>query len=403
MALLVQKYGGTSLASVERIHKVARHIAQQSDEGHKLVVVVSAMGDETNRLKSLAYELAARPSLRELDVLLTAGERVSMSLLSIGLNACDVPCVSFTGSQSGIITDTQHGNARIKSILGDRIQSALDSGKVAIVAGFQGMAMPTKDITTLGRGGSDLTAVALAHRLQADLCEIYTDVEGVYNGDPRFFSQAKLLPKLSHKDLANLAWAGAGVVHTRAAQLAAKFAIPLRIRSSFTLDHTGTSVVSAHKPSGDRMEKAEIIGITHRDQLCLVTLTVARGQTIAELHRELNTFFWGRDAMPLLQNYTSNPQKTSVQLVFDQGDFSDFQKEVVSKFKADCERDDDASCVNVVGSGFLQDLELVCDLIATVGNLVKAFSKTNDLLKIIVPQSSRKNVCDRLQGAFLSK
>lgn len=156
MSLLVQKYGGTSLATVERIKIIAHHIRSYIERGEKMVIVVSAMGDETDRLKALAYEISESPLPREMDVLLTAGERVSMSLMGLALGSLGVPCASFTGSQSGILTDTHHGNARIQNILGDRIQTALDENKVAIVAGFQGMAIPTKDITTLGRGGSDL-------------------------------------------------------------------------------------------------------------------------------------------------------------------------------------------------------------------------------------------------------
>jgi aspartate kinase len=400
MTLIVQKYGGTSLATVERVRKVAEHVADYHRRGHDLVVVVSAMGKETNRLKSLAFEISEQPSPRELDVLLTAGERVSMSLLSIGLNELKVPCVSFTGSQSGIITDTEHGNARIQNILGDRIQAALDGGKVAIVAGFQGMALPTKDITTLGRGGSDLTAVALAHRLQAKSCEIYTDVDGVYNSDPRHNKNARQLKNLTHRELCNLAWSGAGVVHARAAQLASKFRIPLNIRSSFNLDRDGTIIHTSDK-KGKPMEKAEVVAITSLEGLSMATLVVDSKHSIANLYQTVNSFFWSKDSTPIIHNYISEDSSTSVQLSFDLRKADAFIEMMKSKFDADVKSKDSVTCINIVGQGFLQDHELVCEVLAKAGEDVLAFHKSNELLKLIVTDDKSAKIMKRLQESFL--
>ena len=196
MALIVQKYGGTSLGSPQRIVAVAKRIARLRADGHQAVVVVSAMGQSTDDLIELAHQVSQQPAHREMDMLLTTGERISMALLTMALTDLGVDAISLTGSQSGIITDQSHRRARIKKILGDRIRTALKEDKVVIVAGFQGVS-ETKEITTLGRGGSDTTAVALASVLSAELCEIYTDVDGVYSTDPRICSDAVLLPRLS--------------------------------------------------------------------------------------------------------------------------------------------------------------------------------------------------------------
>ncbi len=233
MALLVQKYGGTSVGSPERITQVARKIAQAYAQGHQLVVVVSAVGETTDELIRLAYQVADHPSHREMDMLLSAGERISMALLSMALAACQVPACSFTGSQSGIITDQSHQRARILRILGDRIRLALTENKVVIVAGFQGVS-EQKEITTLGRGGSDTTAVALAAALRAQVCEIYTDVEGVFSGDPRWVGAAQKIAALPVDLMIEMATLGAGVLHPRSVEMAKRFQVPLHVRSSLS-------------------------------------------------------------------------------------------------------------------------------------------------------------------------
>ena len=257
MALLVQKFGGTSVADPDRIRAVADHIARTRRAGNEVVVAVSAMGKSTDDLVRLAHEVSTNPTGRELDMLLTAGERISMALLSMAVNDLGVPAVSFTGSQAGIVTDTDHGRAKIIEIKGDRIREALANGQVAIVAGFQGVST-AKEIVTLGRGASDLTAVALAAAFGADVCEIYTDVEGVYTADPRIVPDARRLARISFEEMLEMAATGGRVLAMRSVEVARNHHVPLHVRSSFTWA-PGTWVVE----EVPMMEEAIISGVTH--------------------------------------------------------------------------------------------------------------------------------------------
>ncbi|HIE10235.1 MAG TPA: aspartate kinase, partial [Kiritimatiellae bacterium] len=232
MALLVQKYGGSSIADVDRIRKAAERIARMHRAGHRLVVVVSAMGDTTDRLIRMAREIDPDPDERELDMLLATGEQVSIALLAMALHAIGVDAVSMTGFQAGIVTDTVHTKAKIQGIHPERVRDALDEGKVVIVAGFQGMT-PTADISTLGRGGSDTTAVALAAVLKADRCQIYTDVDGVYTADPRLVPEARKVPEMAFDEMLELASLGARVLQSRAVEFAKKYGVELEVLSSF--------------------------------------------------------------------------------------------------------------------------------------------------------------------------
>jgi aspartokinase len=243
MALVVHKYGGTSLATSARIRDVAARIGVERRAGHDVVVVVSAMGDTTDRLLSLATDICPRPDPRELDMLLTTGERISMALLAMALNASGFHSISLTGSQSGIITDGAHTRARILDVKGDRIREGLHAGRIVIVAGFQGVSS-AREITTLGRGGSDVTAVALAARFAAQRCDIYTDVDGVYTADPGRVPAARRLAALDHATMVAYAELGAGVLHPRAARWAARERVPVVVRSSF-IPGPGTRVTAA--------------------------------------------------------------------------------------------------------------------------------------------------------------
>ena len=249
--LLVQKYGGTSVGTPARIRRVADTIAARQKAGDRIVVVVSAMGHSTDRLTALAEEVTSHPSRREMDMLLTAGERISMALLSMALHARGVPAISFTGSQSGIITDTAHTRARILEIRPVRIGPELERGRVVIVAGFQGVSRE-KEVTTLGRGGSDTSAVALAVGLRTDLCEIYTDVPGVMTADPRAVPGGRLLPQVSWDTMLEMACCGAGVMHARAVDLARRRRLPFHVRSAFSRKE-GTVV------QGDAMESGPVV------------------------------------------------------------------------------------------------------------------------------------------------
>jgi aspartate kinase len=256
MALLVQKYGGTSVGTIERIHRVADKVAKAKEEGHSLVVVLSAMSGETDRLIKLAHEVAKTPDERELDMLLSTGERVTIALLAMELRGRGIDARSFTGRQVGIITDSAHTRARIARVTADRIREALKQGIIPIVAGFQGI-NEQSDVTTLGRGGSDLTAVALAAALKADRCIIYTDVDGVYTADPNIVPTARRLDKVSYEEMLELASLGAKVLQSRSVKFAAKFNVPVEVQSSFQ-EGKGTLVV---KEDAD-MERVAVSGVT---------------------------------------------------------------------------------------------------------------------------------------------
>ena len=254
MALVVQKYGGSSVADADGIKRVAQRIVATHKAGDRVVVVVSAMGDSTDELMDLANQVSPLPPGRELDMLLTAGERISMALLAMAIANLGLEAQSFTGSQAGVITDSVHGRARIIDVTPGRIATALDSGAIPIVAGFQGVSQTGKDITTLGRGGSDTTAVALAAALRADVCEIYTDVDGVFTADPRIVRAARKIPRLSYEEMLEMAACGTKVLMLRCVEYARRYDVPIHVRSSFS-NKIGTWV-SGH--AGHKTETGQL-------------------------------------------------------------------------------------------------------------------------------------------------
>ncbi len=272
MALVVQKYGGSSVSDAHSIKRVAKRIAESRRAGNDVVVVVSAMGDTTDELLDLAAQITPLPPQRELDILLTAGERISMSLLAMAINNLGVKAKSFTGQQAGLITDAVHGRARIVDVVPSRIRETVSKGQVAIVAGFQGVTTDTNDVTTLGRGGSDTTAVALAAGLGADVCEIYTDVDGVFTADPRIVPSARKIERVTYEEMLELAASGAKVLALRSVEYARRYGVPVHVRSSFS-NATGTLVVGTYgdkidpnAPSGEEeaaMEAPIISGVAH--------------------------------------------------------------------------------------------------------------------------------------------
>ena len=270
MGLIVQKYGGSSVADAEGMKRVANRIVTAKRDGNQVVVVVSAMGDTTDELIDLAKQITPIPSGRELDMLLTAGERISMALLAMAITNLGHEARSFTGSQAGVITTSAHGRARIIDVTPGRIQEALKEGAIAIVAGFQGISQDTKDVTTLGRGGSDTTAVALAAALDADVCEIYTDVDGVFSADPRVVPNARKLKSVTYDEMLELAASGAKVLHLRCVEYARRYNLPIHVRSSFSTNE-GTWVVKDH-PEGAAMEQAIISGIAHDKSEAKITI-----------------------------------------------------------------------------------------------------------------------------------
>jgi aspartate kinase len=264
MALVVQKYGGSSVADAEGIKRVAKRIVATRQAGNQVVVVVSAMGDTTDELIDLANQVTPAPPGRELDMLLTSGERISMALLAMAIATLGMEARSFTGSQAGVITDDVHGRARIIDVTPGRISSAIGEGAIPIVAGFQGVSQTTKDITTLGRGGSDTTAVALAAALHADVCEIYTDVDGVFTEDPRLVAGARRIARISYEEMLEMAACGAKVLMPRCVEYARRYGLPIHVRSSFS-DKIGTwvSQQSGNESEEAGMEQAIISGIAH--------------------------------------------------------------------------------------------------------------------------------------------
>ena len=269
MALVVQKYGGSSVADADCIKRVAQRIVDTKKAGNDVVVVVSAMGDTTDDLIDLAQQVSPEPPARELDMLLTAGERISMAVLAMAIADLGFEVKSFTGSQAGVITDSVHGKARIIDVTPGRLSGALAEGTICIVAGFQGVSQDTKDITTLGRGGSDTTAVALAASLNADVCEIYTDVDGVFSADPRIVPAASRRAFLTYEEMLELAAQGAKVLHLRCVEYARRFDLPIHVRSSFSLDE-GTMIVG--RIEGDPMEQPIISGVAHARTQAKITV-----------------------------------------------------------------------------------------------------------------------------------
>ncbi len=277
MGIVVQKYGGSSVADAEAIKRVARRIIDTKKAGNHVVVVVSAMGDTTDELIDLANQVSPLPPARELDMLLTAGERISMAVLAMAIQNLGHEARSFTGSQAGVITDAEHGRAKIIDVTPGRIRAAIDEDAICIVAGFQGVSQTTKDITTLGRGGSDTTAVALAVALGADVCEIYSDVDGIFSADPRIEPRARKIPRISYEETLEMAAQGAKILHLRCVEYARRYDMPIHVRSSFS-DKEGTWVTSADKvrtedvQQENTMEAAIITGVAHDRSQAKVTI-----------------------------------------------------------------------------------------------------------------------------------
>jgi aspartate kinase len=348
MALVVQKYGGTSVGDAQRIRAVADHVARTRDDGNEVVVVVSAMGKFTDDLMRLADDVSPMRPPRELDMLLTAGERISMALVCMALAARGVESASFTGSQAGIITDTDHTRAKILEIRPDRIREALDSGLVPVVAGFQGVSTE-KDITTLGRGGSDVTAVALAAALKADVCEIYTDVTGVFTADPRVVPKARRIAKISFDEMMEISATGGRVLMLRSVELARRHGVPIHVRSSFTWE-PGTWIVK----EDPTMEEAVVSAIT--DDTSEAKITVGgvpdRPGVAARLFRELASR--GINVDMIVQNTGTNGM-TDISFTVAKTDL-DVARDACNTVKddigaAEVTTDDNIGRVTIVGAG----------------------------------------------------
>ncbi len=413
MEFVVQKYGGTSVGSLDRIKLVADHVAATRAQGVNVVVVVSAMGEKTDELIAMARTLSADPPRREVDMLLTSGERVSMALLSIALYERGLKSVSLTGSQSGILTDENHGNARIEKILGDRIRRGLADDSIVIVAGFQGVSPKTKEVTTLGRGGSDLSAVALASVLGAVRCELYKDVEGVFTADPRIVPGARKIDSLPWYAMTEMAWAGAEVLHARAAHVASRFGLSVEIRSSFKTDLRGTIV----KPTTETdiamsidkngIEQAMVHTITCKHHMCMFEVEVAGDgaeDRASKIHAGILEFLWHQGEAPginqrigeMLRFMISENSATALRAAFADGRMGAQPKSVHVNLAG-------TSAVAVIGNGFLQGPEKVNQALAAAQSVgrVLFWDIRNQVLTIGVSDGEATAVVNALHEALV--
>ena len=400
MSLLVEKFGGTSVADPDRIRAVADHIARTRRDGHEVVVVVSAMGKTTDNLVRLAHDVARNPGGREMDMLLTAGERMSMALLSMAVTDLGIPAVSFTGSQAGIVTDTEHGKAKIIEVRADRIREALSAGQVAIVAGFQGVST-NRDITTLGRGGSDTTAVALAAALGADACEIYTDVEGVYTADPRIVPDARRLHRVSFEEMLDMAASGGRVLALRSVEFARNHGVRIHVRSSFTWA-PGTWV----EEEDPTMEQAIISGVTHDTSEAKVTIEQVpdRPGIAATVFRALADA--GVNVDMIVQN-VSTAGHTDISFTVPRDDLARAM-EVVQRVSAEVEAagsssDSDVGKVSLIGAGMKTHPGIAAkmfEVLSAEGVNIEMISTSPIRISCVVKQGDVERAVRTLHAAF---
>ena len=400
MALIVQKYGGTSVADPERIRAVAEHVAYTKRHGNDVVVVVSAMGKSTDNLIKLANEVSSVQPDRELDMLLTTGERISMTLVCMALAGVGIDAISFTGSQVGIITDTVHTKAKILEVKGDRVREALAQGKVCVVAGFQGVSTD-KEITTLGRGGSDTTAVALAAALGADSCEIYTDVTGVFTADPRIVPQARKLQHINFDEMLEMAGAGSKVLALRSVEFARNHNVPIQVRSSFTWE-PGTWVTS-QEPS---MEDPIISGVVTDTSEAKVTVRKVpdRPGISAALFEQLAESNVNVDM--IVQN-TSTDGNTDISFTVPKADMKVAQGIVESVAKeigaAGIAQDDSIAKISLVGAGMKTSPGIAAKMFRTLadnGVNIQMISTSTIRISVVVAAADLEKAARSLHTAF---
>ena len=400
MALIVQKYGGTSVADPERIRAVAEHVAFTKRHGNDVVVVVSAMGKSTDNLIKLANDVSTVQPARELDMLLTTGERISMTLVCMALAGVGIDAISFTGSQVGIITDTVHTKAKILEVKGDRVREALAQGKVCVVAGFQGVSTD-KEITTLGRGGSDTTAVALAAALNADSCEIYTDVTGVFTADPRIVPQARKLQHINFDEMLEMAGAGSKVLALRSVEFARNHNVPIQVRSSFTWE-PGTWVTS-QEPS---MEDPIISGVVTDISEAKVTVRKVpdRPGVSAALFEQLAESNVNVDM--IVQN-TSTDGNTDISFTVPKADMKVAQGIVESVAKeigaAGIAQDDSIAKISLVGAGMKTSPGIAAKMFRTLADNdvnIEMISTSTIRISVVVAAADLEKAARSLHTAF---
>lgn len=400
MALIVQKFGGTSVGDADRIRAVADHVSRTRKHGNDVVVVVSAMGKTTDDLIRLANEVSKTHPGRELDMLLTTGERISTSLLCMALADLGISATSFTGSQAGIITDTEHTRAKILEIRPERLLSAIAQGSVPVVAGFQGVSM-MKDVTTLGRGGSDTTAVALAAALKADVCEIYTDVSGVFSADPRVVPKAHRIDEISYDEMLELAASGGRVLALRSVEFAKNHNVPLHVRSSFTWE-PGTWV---HEEN-EKMEQAVVSAISHDVSEVKVTITGVpdRPGIAAHIFREIANS--GVNVDMIVQN-TSSEGLTDISFTVPKVDMESTLKVAVSVAKEiearDVYADPDIARVSLIGAGMKTNPGVTAkmfEVLANEGVNIEMISTSAIRISCVVREESIERAVQSLHAAF---
>ncbi len=400
MGLIVQKFGGTSVATPERIREVAEHIVATRRAGNDVVVVVSAMGSTTDELEKLAFDVVAEPSAREMDMLLTAGERISMALLCMAIIDQGEEAVSFTGSQAGILTDTVHQRARILDVRADRIKESIAAGVITVVAGFQGVSTDS-DITTLGRGGSDTTAVALAAALNAEFCEIYTDVDGVFTADPRVVSNARRLDALSYEEMLDLSATGGRVLALRSVEFARNYGVPVHVRSSFTWK-PGTWI----REEGSAMEQAIISGVTHDDSEAKVTVSGVpdRPGIAATVFRALANASVNVDM--IVQN-VSTQGHTDISFTVPLEDLAR-ARSVIERLVADVEAagfssDENVGRVSLVGAGMRTNPGIAATMFETLANAgvnIEMISTSSIRISCVVAAGDVEKAVQVLHDAF---
>jgi len=406
VALLVQKFGGTSVADPDRIRAVADHLVRTRRAGNDVVAVVSAMGKTTDDLVRLANDVTRQPGGREMDMLLTAGERISMALLSMAVEDLGVPAVSFTGSQAGIVTDTDHGKAKIIEVRGDRIREALSGGKVAIVAGFQGVST-ARDITTLGRGGSDTTAVALAAALGADVCEIYTDVEGVYTADPRIVPTARKLARVSFDEMLEMAATGGRVLALRSVEFARNHHVKVHVRSSFTwAPGTWITEEDAELDAIEAMEQAIISGVTHDTTEAKLTIEQVpdRPGVAATIFRDLAEA--GINVDMIVQN-VSSAGHTDISFTVPRADVERaarcMEKIVVDTEAHGFRTDADIGRVSLIGAGMKTHPGIAARMFETLANdgvNIEMISTSTIRISCVVAEGDVERAVQSLHAAF---
>jgi aspartate kinase len=405
VALVVQKYGGSSLENADRIKRVAERIVATRKAGNDVVVVCSAMGDTTDELLDLAQRVNPVPPEREMDMLLTAGERISNSLVAMAIAALGAEAVSFTGSQAGVITDSMHGKARIIDVTPSRVQQALDEGFICLVAGFQGVSQDTKDVTTLGRGGSDTTAVALAAALNADVCEIYTDVDGVYSADPRIVTDARRLDRVPYEEMLEMAASGAKVLMLRCVEYARRYGVTIHVRSSYT-NRPGTIVTGSVEDIP--VEQAMITGVAHDRSEAKVTVTGVPDQAgvAARIFRVIADAEIDIDMV--LQNVSSTVSgRTDITFTLskENGPTAVAALEKIKEeqgFKAVL-YDDHVGKVSLVGAGMRSHPGVTatfCEALATVGVNIEIINTSEIRISVLIRDTQLDDAVRAIHGAF---